>query len=158
VNAQDPLANLHPLREPALIGWWPPAPGWWILAGLAILGLLALLWFLLRRYRANAYRRQALAQLHELHEAFVATRNPGEYTAGINALLKSVALHAYPRRDVAPTNGDAWLQFLNARVRAGERFQADYTSAAYRRESPELDMEQVQRAARNWIKRHEVAR
>ena len=62
MNPQDPLAALHPLREPVAIGWWPPAPGWWLLAGLVLAALLALAWYALRRYRANAYRRQALAR------------------------------------------------------------------------------------------------
>ena len=66
MNPQDPLAALHPLREPLPIGWWPPAPGWWLLAGLALAALLLLAWHALRRYRANAYRRQALFRLTEL--------------------------------------------------------------------------------------------
>jgi len=31
----DPLAPLRPLHLPDQIGWWPPAPGWWLLAGVA---------------------------------------------------------------------------------------------------------------------------
>ena len=31
MNPQDPLAALHPLRTPEPIGWWPLAPGWWVL-------------------------------------------------------------------------------------------------------------------------------
>lgn len=158
MNPQDPLAKLHPLREPALVGWWPPAPGWWLLSGLVLLCLVALIWFLLRRYRANAYRRQALAQLQQLQEAYPQQPGTAEQSARINALLKSVALRAYPRREVAATTGSAWLQFLNSKVRRGERFQSGFASAAYYRECPDLDMEQLYLAARNWIKRHEVAR
>ena len=70
MNPQDPLAQLQPLREPELISWWPLAPGWWLLCGLLFLLLLSLTWWLLRRYRANAYRRQALRQLDQLQESF----------------------------------------------------------------------------------------
>ena len=70
MNPQDPLANLHPLREPELIGWWPLAPGWWILIVIALLCLGALIYLLIRRSRRNAYRRLALSQLQNLHAKY----------------------------------------------------------------------------------------
>ena len=35
----DPLAELRGYHPPDPVSWWPPAPGWWLLA-LLILGLL----------------------------------------------------------------------------------------------------------------------
>ena len=32
----NPLDQLEPLIAPAPISWWPPAPGWWLLALLAL--------------------------------------------------------------------------------------------------------------------------
>ena len=43
-NPMDPatlLEQLAPLREPAPITWWPPAPGWWLLG---VLMMALLLW------------------------------------------------------------------------------------------------------------------
>lgn len=158
MNPQDPLANLHPLREPELIGWWPPAPGWWLLGGMAVLCLLVLLWLGLQRYRSNAYRRQALAQLHQLHQAYAQDQDASRYTAELNALLKSVAIQAYSPRPVAASSGTQWLEFLNRQVSKSALFQLDFVTAAYRKECPELDMEQIHLAARKWIRRHEVPR
>ena len=114
MNPQDPLANLHPLREPDLIGWWPLALGWWLLIVLAALCLAFLLAAVIKRYRANAYRRQAMAQLQILRRTYLADRDPSRYIAAANALLKSVALRSYPRREIAAASGEQWLRFLNS--------------------------------------------
>jgi hypothetical protein len=157
VNPQDPLANLHPLREPALIGWWPVAPGWWLLLVLVLLCLAALGYILVRRYRATAYRRRALAQLQQLQQAYQDGGDASAYIGQTNALLKSVALISYPRRQVAASNGEEWLAFLNGSMKSTEQFQPAFVTAAYQKACPELNMAQVHRAAQIWIKQHGVA-
>jgi hypothetical protein len=154
----DPLAALHPLREPPPIGWWPPAPGWWLLAALACIALLVLVWLLVRRYRARAYRRQALAQLAQLRADYQREQDSQGYLAGANALLKSVALLAFPRRDVAAGSGADWLALLNSGLRKGQQFPENFVSGAYRRERPDIDVDQLHDLAASWIKRHEVRR
>jgi len=157
VNPQDPLANLRPLREPDLIGWWPLAPGWWLLSAMLLLCLVGLVYFLVKRYRANAYRRQGLAQLQTLRQQYLAKHDSSAYVTQTNALLKSVALCSYPRHEVAASNGEQWLTFLNSRMNNAEQFQAGFVTAAYRKVCPDMDMEQMHRAAQMWIKRHEAA-
>ena len=158
MNSQDPLAKLHPLREPELIGWWPLAPGWWLLVVLALLCVAALTYFMVRRYRAKAYRRRALTQLQQLHQAYQADDDASRYIGQINALLKSVALISYPHREVAACNGEEWRVFLNSSMNGTEQFQATFVTAAYQRDCPDMDMAQVHRVAQTWIKRHEVGR
>jgi len=158
VNPQDPLANLHPLRQPELIGWWPLAPGWWLLLSIALLGAAALVYFLVRRYRANAYRRRALQQLQRLQQEYLVDHDASDYLAKTNALLKSVALVSYPQREVAARSGDEWLIFLNSRLGAAEQFEQGFVTGAYQRVCPQMDMEQMHRSATTWIKRHEVTR
>ena len=158
MNPQDPLAALHPLREPLAVGWWPPAPGWWLLAGLVLVALLALAWFALRRYRANAYRRQALARLSELATGYQQQADRQRFIAETNALLKSVALVAYPRREVAASSGARWLAFLNSSLGQEEQFPEGFVSGAYHRQCPDIDTDQVLRAAASWIRRHKAAR
>lgn len=158
MNPQDPLAALQPLREPGLISWWPLAPGWWLLGALLLILLIAGLVALLRRYRANAYRRQALVRLQALQQAFEESNNRDQYVARLNALLKSVALVAYPRREVAAISGDKWLAFLNSGIDAKRHFEPAFTNAVYRETCADLDMDKVQHCAHHWIRRHEVAR
>jgi uncharacterized protein DUF4381 len=158
VNPQDPLANLHPLREPLAIGWWPPAPGWWLLLAITVAALVAAGYFGYRHYRANAYRRRALAALEQLRADFGEHADSRSYLSQINALLKSVALIAYPRRDIAALSGRQWLDFLNTRVKTTGLFQQDFAAATYRREAPDIDPEQTRNCAAAWIKQHRVDR
>jgi len=157
VNPQDPLANLHPLRLPEPIGWWPPAPGWWILLLGAVLLVATLAYLLYNRYKKNAYRRRALRQLHSLYKDYLANDDTSCYVRDINALLKSAALLAYPRAEVAPQHGEAWRAFLNRSLPPTEQLQPAFAHAAYQKTCPEIDVARVHRAAQQWIKRHKVA-
>jgi len=161
VNPQDPLAALHPLRDPAAIGWWPLAPGWWILIALAVLALAMLCYVLLKRYRANAYRRMALQQLQDIRsrlgDAVEIDQQFHSAIGDINALLKSVALRIFPRHDIAALSGEAWLTFLNKtrQSKASDtEFSTSFANAAYQQQPPELDAEQLFRASQSWIKNH----
>jgi len=100
MNPDMMLAQLAPLREPASIGWWPMAPGWWLILVLAIIGLgLIGRWFW-RRYRRAHYRRIALSQLRLLRA------NEATIT-DINQLLKAAALRAFPPRTGGGTSWSA---------------------------------------------------
>ena len=158
MNPQDPLAALHPLREPLAVGWWPPAPGWWLLAALLLAALLVLAWYALRRYRANAYRRRALARLRQLAALYEQQPDPLPFLAETNALLKSVALLAYPRREVAASSGADWLAFLNSGLAPPEQFPDAFLHGAYQPGCTDIDTDQVLRAASSWIRRHEATR
>jgi hypothetical protein len=157
VNPQDPLANLHPLRQPELIGWWPPAPGWWLVACLLII-ILALLVYLLRRHRAkNAYRRRALWQLQNLHAQYQVDAEATSYLQHINALLKSVALLAYPRAMVAAQHGANWREFLNRSLPPEAQLPTEFDTVVYQQHCPTIDVAHVHRAAEHWIKKHRAA-
>lgn len=158
MNPQDPLANLQPLREPELIAWWPLAPGWWLLLVLCLAALAGICWLLWRRYQANAYRRRALQQLEALRLGYLEDSDNARYLAASNALLKSVALRAYPAGEVAARSGSDWADFLNRSLSETARFPPEFVSAAYRRVCPELDLEQIHACAITWIKTHEVSR
>ena len=158
MNPQDPLAALQPLLEPGLIGWWPLAPGWWLLLLLLVATGAGLGWLAWRRHRSRAYRRQALAQLDQLHQEFQQHQDAKSYLAAGNALLKSVALRAYPPERVASRTGREWEQFLNASMgKKRAEFPADFASASYRKNCPQLDMEQFYQCSANWIRNHEVS-
>lgn len=111
MNPEDiPLRGLH---LPDAVGWWPPAPGWWVL-----LALLAVAAFLLVRagmeYRArSAARRRALRQLEESRSAYAYHGDPVVLGAEVSELLRRAMLAYAPRAEVAGLTGDAWLAWLD---------------------------------------------
>jgi hypothetical protein len=110
----DPLAGLRDWHVPDPVDWWPPAPGWWLLAGL-VLGALALAigaW--LARRRRTAAARAALAQLAGLRAELSSGGDRRRFAASVSALLRRLALARYPRERVASLNGAQWLGFLDA--------------------------------------------
>lgn len=157
MNPQDPLSQLHPLRDPVAIGWWPLAPGWWLLLGLMVLvlAMAAFLWW--RRYQARAYRRQAEEQLTALTRSFQDNQDTAAFFGGVNSLLKATALHAFPRRTVAAASGAQWLALLNESLdEPDDTFSVDLLSAAYRPDSLAADPDSYHRAALHWIRHHKV--
>jgi cbb3-type cytochrome oxidase subunit 3 len=106
----DPLAQLKDIHLPNPVGFWPLAPGWYVLS-IFILFLMCLFAFWLhKRHRHAVAKKQALkllAHYQKQHEKASTT------AAHISELLRRVALVYYPRAQVASLQGDAWLQFLN---------------------------------------------
>ena len=71
-----------------------------------------------RHYRRNAYRRVAMLQLQHSLQAFQSSGNASRFICEINALLKSVALLAYPRNEIAAIHGSVFFvipQLVNER-------------------------------------------
>ncbi|MCI3208583.1 DUF4381 domain-containing protein [Pandoraea capi] len=121
-GASKPVADMPTLRSLADIAvptppsWTPQTIGWPILAALIAIGLIGFGWRAWRRYRANRYRREALAQLREWAAVL---RVPGARDTDrahalrqIAELLKRVALSAWPRHRVASLSGDDWAVLL----------------------------------------------
>jgi hypothetical protein len=107
--AAEALA-LRDIHVPASAPWWPPAPGWWLLAALVLaIGAIACVWRLRRRrHRAAAAR---------LFDDGVATHDaPSARVAAISELLRRAARRLDPGAD--RLEGDAWLAFLDADTRA----------------------------------------
>lgn len=149
----DPLASLAPLRMPEAISWWPLAPGWWFVITLTLVAISALLWFVIRHRRANAYRRVALKQLHRLQHTHA--DNPSALAQALNALLKATALNAYPAQQCASLSGSSWLEFLNKTLPAQDAPPA-LANAPYQPDT-QVDATALIDYAKRWITQHRSA-
>ena len=139
MNSQEMLSlnKLNDIVIPEAPGWWPPAPGFWLLLALAIIVLLLIGYRFYLFWNRNRYRRAGLLLLE--HAAT-------EYE--VSVVLKRVALAAYPREQVASLYGDEWLTFLH-QTSPQANFPEDFSRDQNRETSPAL-----RGSAAAWIKQH----
>lgn len=135
---------LEPVPEPAPISMAPQTIGWvWL--GLILLVLIAVLvWRLAQRWRRNAYRRAALAELAQ----------SAPDASSLALLVRRTALAAYPRSAVASIFGENWLAFLD-RSYGGSGFSRGagkvLATAPYQGETTD---EPLRLLVKEWIKKH----
>ncbi|NKB38227.1 MAG: DUF4381 family protein [Gammaproteobacteria bacterium] len=109
---QLPLKDIH-LPEP--ISWWPPAPGWWILLGLVILGTLGTFyWRRRRRLLFLSAVSMSKRELAALQESYRSHEDAGQFVSELSILLRRLSISAFPREETAGLTGDAWLRFLDS--------------------------------------------
>jgi len=154
MNGSDPLAQLRDIHLPAPIGWWPPAPGWWLLA-LVVLAIVAVTTRSLLRYiRRNRYRKVALSELQRLKAELVGC-SPRETLERLAMLLRRVAIQTCGRKAVAPLVGQAWLQFLDSKG-ATDQFTAGpgkVLGEGHYHQTVETDLDQLIELVEQWIRR-----
>ena len=107
---QIPLRDLH---LPEAISWWPLAPGWWLLIGLAVCGLAYLAWRAAVSFRKNAPRRKALSHLRRLEAEFAWNSDALLLGVRLSELLRRAMLAYAPRDEVAGLTGSGWLAWLD---------------------------------------------
>jgi len=127
MEAEDPLSELADIHLPDAVHFWPPAPGWWVLAVLAVIALV----LVYRRQLARVFLRRRLGSaLRELDTAYQAFQSSSDRNAAglqllqtFNAVLKRVALLHYAAPELPSLSGRAWLRFLDAQMQS-----ADFTA------------------------------
>lgn len=160
-SVEAALRTLHDITTPAPVSWLPQTWGW---AALAIaFGLALLIWLIraLRRYRRNAYRREALRLLDVAAEDI---RNSPISEAGLQEvaeLLKRTALSAWPREKVASLSGPDFARFLtqsapNMDEQALATLLDDLEYRASDPVTPRPDDREIIETARDWIENHHV--
>ena len=150
MNPEDLIQQLAPLRTPDPIGFWPLAPGWWVVIGLLILALSFLCFQLLKRYQRNSYRREALKWLSELQEA-------NSDVQALSGALKATALNAYEATSVASLSDESWPNFLRESC---SKLSGDALDVLSRVHAPNPGVVSALdwRDAALWVKYHEVPR
>jgi len=159
--AQDAasLDNLRDIVLPPPVPWLPPAFGWRLVAAALAAAALVALWRAFARWRANAYRREALRELAAIAARIQAGENPANAAAEISALMKRAALTAFPREAAAELTGRSWASFLDRTGRTKDFTEGpgrDLWPAAFGGAVSPAGMCGAAEAARRWLRGHRV--
>ncbi|MEE4175066.1 MAG: DUF4381 domain-containing protein [Xanthomonadales bacterium] len=149
------LSQLRDIQGAPEAPFWPPAPGWWILA---LCGLALLAWTfraLRRRNEVRRRRRDLVDRLARLRDTVDPEESPQAWLAGVNRLLKVTAMRAFPEQEPGVLAGADWAAFLGAEAGAdagAESFTA-LVAGPYE-PHPEFDPVALEAAAEAWLRRH----
>ncbi len=110
----DALAQLKDIYLPAPVGWWPLAPGWYILFVFLVSLIIVASFIAYKRYLNARAKKHALVLLQSYVHQYEKDRNVQLASAHISELLKRVALVYFPRSKVASIHGKEWINFLNS--------------------------------------------
>ncbi len=105
-----PLRDLH---LPEQIGWWPLAPGWWVVLLMIAAAIGYGIWCAYKRRKHNGPRRFALHELARYEAEYLEHRNPVMLGKQLSELLRRGMLAYAPRENVAGLTGEAWLAWLD---------------------------------------------
>ncbi len=159
ISDSGDLDRLHDIVVPDAAAWWPLAPGWQILLLLLLIVVMVVLLQALLHWQRNCYRREALTELQQLLSSQPNTVQDLRHLSAIAALLKRVAMTAYPQAQVASITGPGWFAFLDRT--GGTDFSSGLGQALeqanYGSSGAAWDAAQTQRlaaATRHWIKHH----
>ncbi|WP_148862865.1 DUF4381 domain-containing protein [Marinobacter fonticola] len=142
----DLMGRLAEPAEPPAVSMLPQTQGWLWLALIVLLVLACLGSRAARRWRANAYRREALAAL---------ARSEGDPVI-VAQVPRRTALAAWPRREVVSLTGNDWLQFLD-QTGGGGRFAqggGDLIRAPYVANKGRASNSPLRALAADWIRHH----
>jgi hypothetical protein len=144
-----PLKDIH---IPETIGWWPPAPGWWLLLVAIVMAIAFFIWLYKKLTRKTAIKAAKKILLEIKHDQ---TDDIGKKLSALSILIRRVAISLSPEKKAAGLTGDSWLRFLDDSVQGTSfsegigRYLAD---APYRKSPPdELEISQLISLCEDWL-------
>jgi len=151
----DLLSQLKDIHGAPTVSWWPPAPGWWVLA---LLLLAILVWLgrrVLARYRIHQRRKQMLAWVDHLNATIDPARDPQAYLSTLNRIFKLVALRAFPAEHCAVLAGQDWSDFLIGKMEKAQSSESlNVLASGPYDPSPQFDPDLISDLTRFWIRQH----
>jgi hypothetical protein len=102
----NPLQDLIDIRTPSAIESWPPAYGWWLLAGLVVLCMFLLAIWRVKTRKVSLAKRHALKALQQIDGSSLGS------ISQLNQLLKRVVITYFPDQNIQQMYGAKWTDFL----------------------------------------------
>jgi len=170
MDSANPLSQLADIHLPEPVGFWPPAPGWWILFFLLC---AAAVWFARRYYAGWKLARARQFAIAELDKQLAALQQHSEgrspediaalnlvFVSDVNAVLRRVAMKNFPHENFASIGGAAWISFLRNHGDASlldDGLARTLSEGRFAREW-EVDTDRLYKMAHQWISSLYLAR
>jgi Ca-activated chloride channel family protein len=136
------------------VSLWPQTWTSVLVATLLAAGLIAAICWLAWRHYADRYRREALADLDRIMQA--SAPNAG----ALELLVRRTALVVFPRDEIVPLTGPAWLTFLDKTYGGHEFSQGAGRRLSLAPYSPQqvplAELGLLADLVRRWIRTHHV--
>ena len=113
MSVENSLVNLKDIHLPPPVSFWPPAPGWWILAVLLISSLFIGGVLFYRQHKKRKPKTEALRILRDLQILYLNSQDEVASLRSLSNLLRRTALTFYDNDEVASLQGSSWLEFLD---------------------------------------------
>ncbi len=144
--------QLRALHLPEPVGYWPPAPGWWLLAIVLLLGGALALFAWVRRRQQHSLPGRCRRLLVQAYARWQRSGATDTYLHELAAVLRRVALQTDERTRVAGLSEADWMGWL-AQASAHPLDEANcrvVASDLYRRATPDLDVPGLHRDLLRW--------
>lgn len=145
----NPLDQLRGIHLPDAPGFWPLAPGWWLI-GIVILGLIILLIY---KWHKSKHTRLVKKQALDAIENIFVNKDKGQLPYRTNIILKRTAI-SMGYAQSKPLYGEDWLLFLDNTANGKTSFQSslpEFAASSYRPEVA-LDGNLLKQQSIQWIK------
>jgi len=156
-NTANALQQLRDIHLPVSAGWWPPAPGWWLLAAAGLLCLVLAVRGWQRWQQRNRRWQTVQRELAALRaQSQTQLQNSPAWFSRLNALLKRVARDIYPLQPIVALSGDDWVAFLqhsSANAVEAEDLVATMVNACWQPHSS-CDPQHALAFAGRWLQDH----
>ncbi|MEX2130432.1 MAG: DUF4381 domain-containing protein [Pseudohongiellaceae bacterium] len=163
MDSAELLEQLADIHLPAAVSFWPPAPGWWLLAILLIAVLISSGIKIAAAIKSRRICAFALAELERIYTRYAQAEANAEtqqveaarllFVNELNAVLRRVALWHYPDAGIASLGGRAWVDFIREKGDAS-RINEDIAAALREgrfRPHCDIDVEGLKEFGRHWI-------
>ncbi|MEJ1240242.1 DUF4381 domain-containing protein [Chryseolinea sp. T2] len=152
--------DIGTLIEPQPVQFTWGAPGWYVLAASLLLAIAGIVLMIIRHYRKNRYRREAIDWLAR-RESEMTGQRPDLIVYDATMLVKRIVMTRYGREHSA-TRKDEWIAFLNEACKAQLFSTADgdwltQTLYAGGQDIRKEDVTSYLDKTKTWIKRHRYA-
>ena len=152
--------NIGTLIEPQPVPFTWGAPGWYVLAAWLLIIIVGIILMIIRHYKKNRYRREAIDWLVR-REKEMTNQRPDLIVYDATMLVKRIVMTRYGREHTS-TRNEEWITFLNEACKTQLFTASDSEWLTQTLYAPGSDLRTEDVASylnktKTWIKRHRYA-